>query len=68
MSMKQTMCEFVHGMSCEEVAKFLSGIVRCRDCRHYHSYQDLCERLRPGMVVMGDGFCAWGERKEGGDD
>lgn len=43
-------------------------IVRCRDCRHYHSYQDLCERLRPGMVVMDDGFCAWAERKEGGDD
>ena len=39
-------------------------VVRCRDCRHYHSYQDLCERLKPGMVVMGDGYCAWGERED----
>lgn len=41
----------------------LEEIVRCRDCRHYHSYQDLCERLKPGMVVMGDGYCKWGERR-----
>lgn len=41
-------------------------VVRCRDCKHYNSYQDLCERLKPGMVVMGDGFCAWGgSPKEG---
>lgn len=44
---------------------YLRGkIVRCVDCKHYNSYQDLCERLKPGMVVMGDGFCAWGERIE----
>ena len=37
-------------------------IVRCRDCRYYSEYQDLCERLQPGMLVMeADGFCAWGE-------
>ena len=39
-------------------------IVRCRDCRYYSEYQDLCERLQPGMLVMeADGFCAWGERR-----
>ena len=37
-------------------------IVRCRDCKYYNNYQDLCERLKPGMVVMGDDFCSWGER------
>lgn len=42
-------------------------IVRCRDCRYYSHYQDLCERLKPGMLVLepDDGFCAWGERKDG---
>lgn len=41
-------------------------IVRCRDCRYYNRYQDLCERLQPGMLVLepDDGFCAWGERRE----
>lgn len=39
-------------------------IVRCRNCKHYHEYQDLCERLKPWMVVDPDGFCAWGERED----
>lgn len=33
MSMKVTMCEFVHGMTCKEVCEFMSNIVRCRDCK-----------------------------------
>lgn len=37
-------------------------IVRCRDCKYYHECWDFCERLKPGMVVEPDGFCAWGER------
>ena len=52
-------------MKSEHIAVELPVIVRCRDCKHYHEYQDLCERLRPGMVVDPDGFCAWGERKWG---
>lgn len=61
--------ELLRKVDCDmEVALAMEEIVQCRDCRHYHSYQDLCERLRPGMVVMGDGFCAWAERKEGGYD
>lgn len=54
-------------------------IVRCRDCKHYYE----AENYHPnGNYVMRcckyfdayndevepDGFCAWGERKEGGDD
>lgn len=41
-------------------------IVRCSDCRYYSPYQDLCERLQPGMLVLepDDGFCAWGERRQ----
>ena len=47
----------VHGATLHE------PIVRCRDCRYYSEYQDLCERLHPGMLVMEpDGYCAWGER------
>lgn len=44
-------------------------IVRCRDCREYNTelYKYIsCELL--GRYVEPDGFCAWGERKEGGDD
>lgn len=51
-------------MARQHGAEMRGGIVRCADCEHYNSYQDLCERLKPGMVVMGDGFCAWGERIE----
>ena len=66
--MKQTICEFVHGMSCEEVCKFLGEIVRCRDCKwiskdtkHYKA----CYRLPDcEFMVEPDGFCAWAERRE----
>ena len=67
MSMKVTMCEFVHGMTCKEVCEFMSNIVRCRDCKHsdkaywckhFGSYGDL-------PPVTPDGFCAWGERNDG---
>lgn len=44
--------------------EYREEIVRCGDCKHYYEYQDLCERLKPGMVVDPDGFCAWGERRE----
>lgn len=44
-------------------------IVRCRDCKHYHeagiaSYTPFCEWMNDSDVTP-DGFCAWGERKDG---
>lgn len=39
MSMKMTMCEFIHGMTCKEVCEFVGSIVRCRDCVHYKPYR-----------------------------
>ena len=66
MSMKQTMCEFVHGMTCKEVAVFLGSIVRCRDCIRY-SLDDYgntwCAYV--ASAVQPDDFCAWGEREDG---
>lgn len=45
--------------------------VRCRDCR-FHCIGE-CTRIDEGFkdywfAIEPDGFCAWGERKEGGDD
>lgn len=44
-------------------------IVRCKDCKHYKtgdagSY--CCKSIT--TLHNPDGFCAWGERKENGDD
>ena len=76
MSMKQTMCEFVHGMTCEEVSRFVGSIVRCRDCRHFtpkgtHKFEngkvnaDCCDYVRGWMLqITPDGFCKWGERRD----
>ena len=68
MSMKQTMCEFVYGMTCEEVCKFVGSIVRCRDCKHWQQFMKGAE---PDCWASGepfktepDDFCAWGERRE----
>lgn len=71
MSMKQTMCEFVHGMTCKEVAVFLGSIVRCMDC-DYYDHWDASGPYREKHVcgywdyleIKPDGFCAWGERRE----
>lgn len=41
-------------------------IVRCRDCKHFASDElgDCCTLLDfEDVRSMGDGFCAWGERK-----
>ena len=43
-------------------------IVRCRDCKHYHPemYNNInCEWFM--FDVEPNGFCAWGERKDGGE-
>lgn len=70
MSMKQTMCEFVHGMTCEEVSRFVGSIVRCRDCvymtnQKYKSYEyQTCSYFDSEYAeVEPDGFCKWGERR-----
>ena len=72
MSMKQTMCEFVHGMTCDDVCKFVGSIVRCRDCKHVYVedgaiHRHWCDRKERGkqhsFVCHPDGFCAWGERR-----
>ena len=53
----------------------LTEIVRCRDCKRYHPKEGQmlsCRFEYEGFVqwrsAEPDGFCAWAERKEGGDD
>lgn len=53
------------GLIFAPVEQLCEEIVRCGDCKYYHECWDLCERLKPGMVVDPDGFCAWGERENG---
>jgi hypothetical protein len=55
-------------------------IVRCGDCAHFtpkgtHKFEngkvnaDYCKYVRGWMLqITPDGYCAWAERKEGGDD
>ena len=42
-------------------------IVRCRDCKHYIHNDGCMERCarHDSYFVSSDGFCSWGERKEG---
>lgn len=46
-------------------------IVRCRDCRYGINGGELCAEGASDSWdwrnVEPDGFCAWGERKEGGE-
>lgn len=48
-------------------------IVRCKDCRHAYEHADargswlLCD-LSTYFEVKPNGFCAWGEKKEGESD
>jgi len=61
--------------------KHLYILVRCRDCKHlyipqwdemlaaeYGAPPIVCERTGDMDDVEPDGFCAWGEQKEGGDE
>lgn len=43
----------------------LQPIVRCRDCKHFRSQGDdyLFCNLASRELDGGDGFCAWGERR-----
>lgn len=48
-------------------------IVRCRDCKHsdktywtcahFRAYEGTCDEC--DLDIEPDGFCAWGERKDG---
>lgn len=42
-------------------------IVRCRDCKHCMAYMAgaYCDHM--AHSVEPDGFCSWGEKKEGGE-
>ena len=47
-------------------------IVRCRDCRYFDKYPHdeitVCYRFdNEEPIVEPDGFCAWGERREGAE-
>lgn len=41
-------------------------VVRCRDCKHFRSHGDdyLFCNLAARELDGGDGFCAWGERRD----
>lgn len=51
-------------------------VVRCRDCAYSFDSGSRCRKWRTQDCfensipehVEPDGFCAWGKRKEGGDD
>ena len=45
--------------------EYREEIVRCRDCKHFRSHGDdyLFCNLAARELDVGDGFCAWGERK-----
>ena len=74
MTMKMTMCEFVHGLSCEEGCKLIAEhleIVRCKDCKFYEPdgissavYPDRFWCAKMLHYMQSDGFCAWGERRD----
>ena len=55
-------------MSAKERDTF-AGIVRCRDCKHYHASIHGCDEFgdewrNEYANVEPDGFCSWGEREE----
>ena len=62
--------EFGGTIASEQKAYRRERVVRCRDCRHGEpmplsfSARLVCARL-DDMSVEPDGFCAWGEPREG---
>ena len=74
------MNEYIYGsVECECIPEFKlerrEEIVRCRDCKHYREHEfvlitdvsDVCLFWAEGVKVAPDGFCAWGERREGAE-
>ena len=71
------MSEYIYGTDGHE-GHWLTGeeIVRCRDCKHYDAVINSCNHPRvtpffrdtPANWIFTphrDGFCAWGERRDG---
>ena len=63
------MSEYIYGTDGHE-GHWLTGeeIVRCRDCKRFSGYElephlGYCERYDL-QEVRGNGFCAWGERRD----
>ena len=40
-------------------------VVRCKDCKHYNIYLLECHNGRMNGVIGINGFCFYGERREG---
>ena len=40
-------------------------VVRCKDCKHYVLHALACRNEHMNGVINIDGFCSYGERKEG---
>lgn len=63
------MSEYVYGTDDHE-GHWLTGeeIVRCRDCAYCEKGRDgwhVCNRWNEPLIFAdGDGFCAWGERRD----
>lgn len=58
--------EFGNTIASEQNAYRRERIVRCRDCRRsFEECGDLWCRGIVGPPVEPDGFCAWGEEREG---
>ena len=56
-------------MAKQHGAELRGEIVRCRDCKHFRSYEetgkdDWCS-FHEHIGWSRNGYCAWGERKEG---
>ena len=63
------MSEYIYGTDGHE-GHWLTGeeIVRCRDCKNFASDElgDFCTLMDfEDVKPMGDGFCSWGERRDG---
>lgn len=66
--------------ACEYAIKRLSGyvvkVVRCKDCKHFRKGNehnpDWCVMWSPAVghkeQCAEDGYCNWGERKDGADN
>ena len=59
------MSEYIVNLSGNWSGK-LTEIVRCRDCEHYEFREHLGRSYCYGeYATEPDGFCAWGERRDG---
>lgn len=55
----------------ERLREQLGEIVRCRDCKHFEDgvcYRPDGDGDYARWIVEPVGFCAWGEKMEGGDE